>query len=114
MYGMTYSGKSFSYELTNWLIDEGFFNQSKSKISIYYKYAPYGFGLVLLYCVDDWLYWYTYEELGKWFVDTLGKIFHVNFLGYAHWFMSIRTSQLKEHPSSVYKLDMLHLLIQSF
>ena len=29
------------------------------------------------------------------------KIFHVNFLGYAHWFMSIRISQMKDHPISV-------------
>ena len=28
---------------------------------------------------------------------TLGKIFHVKLLGYAHWFMSIRISQLKDH-----------------
>ena len=30
-------------------------------------------------------------------VDTLGKIFNVNFLGYAHWFMLIRISQMKDH-----------------
>ena len=34
-------------------------------------------------------------------VDTLGKIFHVNFLGFAHWFMSIIISQLKDHSISV-------------
>ena len=35
------------------------------------------------------------------FVDTLGKIFHVNLLGYSHWFMSIRISQMKNHSISV-------------
>ena len=55
----------------------------------------------MLSCVYDCVYWYTYEELGKWFVDTLGKIFHVNFLGYAHWFMSIRILQLKDPSISV-------------
>ena len=35
------------------------------------------------------------------FVDTLGKRFHVNFLGCAHWFMSIIISQLKDHSISV-------------
>ena len=30
-------------------------------------------------------------------VETLGKIFHVNFLGYANWFMSIIISQLKDY-----------------
>ena len=31
----------------------------------------------------------------------MGKRFHVKFLGYAHWFMSIRLSQLKNHSISV-------------
>ena len=70
-------------------------------MSIYYKYAPYGSNIVLLYYVDDCVYWYTNEDLGKWLVDTLGKRFHVNFLGYAHWFMSIRISQLKDYYISV-------------
>ena len=34
-------------------------------------------------------------------MDTLGKIFHVKFLGYSHWFMSIRISQMKDHFISV-------------
>ena len=45
--------------------------------------------IVALSYVDDCIYLYTIEALGKWFVDNLGKIFHVNFLGYAHWFMCI-------------------------
>ena len=32
---------------------------------------------------------------------VLGNRFHVNFLGYAHWFMSIRLSQLNDHFISV-------------
>ena len=34
--------------------------------------------------VDNCVYWYNYEDLGKGFMDTPGKRFHVNFLGYAH------------------------------
>ena len=64
---------------------------------IYYKYAPYGSKIVVLSYVDDCVYWYTNEALGRWFVDTLGKRFHVNILGYAHWFMSIIISQMKDH-----------------
>ena len=52
---------------------------------------------LLLSYVDDCVYWYTSEALGKWFVDTLGKILHVNFLGYTHWFMSIIISYMKDH-----------------
>ena len=66
-------------------------------MSIYYKYAPDGSNIVVLSYVDDCVYVYTNEDLGKGFVDTLGKIFQVNFLGFAHWFMSIRISQLKDH-----------------
>ena len=51
--------------------------------------------------VDDCVHWYTSEALGKWFVNTLGKIFHLKFLCYAHWFMSIRISQMKDNLISV-------------
>ena len=70
-------------------------------MSIYYNYALDGSKIVVLSYVDDCVYWYTNEDLGKWFVDTLGKRFHVNFLGYAHWVMSIRIPQMKDHYISV-------------
>ena len=59
MYGMTNSGKMFSDELTNWLIDEAGFNKSKCQMSVYYKDAPYGSELVLLSYVDYFVYCYT-------------------------------------------------------
>ena len=34
-------------------------------------------------------------------MDNLGKRFHANFLGYAHWFRSIMIYKIKEHSSSV-------------
>ena len=66
-------------------------------MSIYYKYPLDGTTLVVLSYVDDCVYWYTYEALGKLFVDTLGNIFHVNFLGYSHWFRSIIIVKMKDH-----------------
>ena len=56
-------------------------------MSIYYKYAPDGSNFSVLSHVDDCVYLYTSEALVKWFVDILGKIFHVKLLEYAHWFM---------------------------
>ena len=100
MYGMTNSGKLFADELKECLIKEGFV-QSQCQMSIYYKYAPDGSKIVVLSYVDDCVYWYTNEGIGKWFVDTFGKRFHVNFLGFAHWFMSIIISQLRDHSISV-------------
>ena len=88
MYGIANSAKLFADELTEWLIEEGFI-QSQFHMSIYYKYAPYGSKIVVLSYVDDCVYWYTNEDTGKWFSDTLGKILYVSSLGFAHWFMSI-------------------------
>ena len=88
--------KSFSNELTEWFL-ETVFIEFQCKMSIYNKYAPDGTRISVLSYIDDCVYWYTSEALGKWFVDTLGKIFHVNFLVYAHWFMSIIISQMKDH-----------------
>ena len=100
MYGMTNDGKLYSYELIEWLL-EAVFIQSQFKMSIDYKYAPYGTKIVVLLHVDDCVYWYTSEALGKCFVYNLEEIFHVNFLGYAHWFMSISIYQMKDHSNSV-------------
>ena len=72
-------------------------------MSIYYKYAPYGTKTVVLSYVDDCIYLYTYEALVKWLVETIVNIFHVKFLGYSHWFMSIRISQVKDYYISVYQ-----------
>ena len=97
---MTNSGKLFAYDLTEWLLESGFI-QYQCQMSIYYKYAPDGTKIVVLSYVDDCVYWYTSEATGKWFVDTLGKRLHVNFLGYAHWFVSIRNFQMKDHSITV-------------
>ena len=80
---MTNSGKLFADELTEWLLD-AYFIQSQYQMSIFYKHAPNGSKIVVLSYVDDCVFWYINEDIGKWFVDTLGKIFHVKFLGYAH------------------------------
>ena len=82
-------------------------------MSIDYKYAPDGSKIIVLYYVDDCVYWYTNEYTGKWFVDTLGNRFYVNFLGYAHWFTSIRISQLKDHSISVDQAKYALLFLQN-
>ena len=70
-------------------------------MSIYYKYAPDGSKIVVLFYVDDCVYWYTAEAIGKWFVDTFRNRFHVNFFICAHWFISIKISQMKDRSISV-------------
>ena len=101
MYGITNSENLFADELIEWLI-ESVFIQYQCHLSIYYKYAPDGTTISVLSYADDCVYWYTSEALVRWFVNNLGKIFHMNFLGVAHWFISIIISHMKDHFISVY------------
>ena len=118
MYGMNNSGKLFAYELIEWLLEawllEVFFIQSQCQISIYYKCAPDGTHIVVLSYVDDFVHWYTSEALGKWSVDTLGNILHVNFLGYSHWFISIRISHMGYHSISVYQARYVTSIVSKY
>ena len=59
MYGMNNSGKLFSDELTEWLLEADFI-QSQCQMYIYYKYVSYGTNIVVLSYVDDCVYWYTF------------------------------------------------------
>ena len=100
MYGMTNSGKLIAGYLTDWLIEASFI-QCQCHMFIYYNYAPDGTKIVVFPYVDDCVYWCTYEAIVKWFVYALVNRFHVNLLGYAHWFMSIRIYQMKGHSISI-------------
>ena len=55
MYGMTTSGKLFSDELTEWLLEAGFI-QYQCQMSIYYNYEPYGTQIFVLSYIDDCIY----------------------------------------------------------
>ena len=72
MYGMTDSRNLFSDWFIERLLEEGFI-QSQCQMSIYYKYAPDGTKIVVLSYVGDCVYWYTYEALGKYFLNHLGR-----------------------------------------
>ena len=64
MYGMTNSGKLYYDELTEWMLEEGLI-QYQCQMYIYYKYAPDGTRIVVLAYIDNGVYWYTHEALGK-------------------------------------------------
>ena len=83
-------------------------------MSIYYKYAPDGSKHFVLYYFVECFYWYTNEDLGKWFVDNLGNRLHVNFLLYAHFFMSIIISQMKDHSIYVYQARYYTSIVEKY
>ena len=65
IYGTTNSGKFSDNELTEWLIETSFI-QSQCQMSVYYNYSPDGSKIIVLPYVDDCVYCYTNEDLGKW------------------------------------------------
>ena len=65
MYGIDNSVKLFPDVFINCLIDVAGFKKSQIQMSIYYKYASDGYNIVVLSYIDDCVFWYTYEELGK-------------------------------------------------
>ena len=44
----------------------------------------------------------------------MGKIFHVNFIVLAHWLMTIRISQLKDHYISVYQARYANYIVAKY
>ena len=72
MYGMNNSGTLFADELTEYLLESGFI-QYQYQMSIYYKYAPDRTNIIVLSYVDDCVYWYTCEALGKCFFGKSRK-----------------------------------------
>ena len=65
---MVNSRKLFYEDLTDWLINEAGFKISQCQMSIYYNYALDVTKIVVLYYVDNCVYWYTYKllENGLW------------------------------------------------
>ena len=113
MYVMNNYLNSFSGEFTNWIIDEAGFERSQCQISIYYNFAPYRCRLVVLSYVDDYVYWYISEELGKWFVDMLLNKLHAHFLECQHWLFKLVYHNLKTIISQCISIGMLHLLLKN-
>ena len=64
VYEMTNSGKLFSGEFIQWLLEAGFI-QYQYQMCIYYKYAPDGTNIVVLSYVYDCVYCYTSGAIVK-------------------------------------------------
>ena len=70
-------------------------------MSIYLRYASDG-TIVFFLSFFWWLCLLVYEwRTWEIIFNNLGKRSHVNFLGYAHWFMSIRISHMNDNSISM-------------
>ena len=110
IYRMTSIIKWFADNFTVWLVYEAGFKQSQYQMTLYYKYVPYETKNVVLIYVDNCVYWYTSEAIVKWFVENLERRFHVNLLGFSHWFIPIKFLSSSTIKYQYIRLDMLLLL----
>ncbi|MGH7954550.1 MAG: reverse transcriptase domain-containing protein, partial [Gloeomargaritales cyanobacterium] len=91
MYGMIHSGRFWWQELLEWLLSNGF-NSSAVHPCLLWKKVGKNVLMVLDY-VDDMLYFSTCAKLEKKFQEELSARFKAEFMGQAHWFLSLRITQ---------------------
>ena len=94
MYGQTLSGKWWFLELLSYLIsDEMAFIQSDTDQTLFVREEEDGSFTKFMVYVDDGLYYNSgskAEFYRKQFEKELLQKFEVNFIGQAHWFLSMR------------------------
>ncbi|MGH3053820.1 MAG: reverse transcriptase domain-containing protein [Gaiellaceae bacterium] len=99
MYGMNYAGKNWWQDLSDWLLSTGFQASSVHPCLMWRKTNSHY--LILLNYVNDMLYFSTDKQIETNFTTTLAQRFKVEFLGNAHWFLSLRINQLADYSIRV-------------
>jgi hypothetical protein len=89
MYGLTFAGKWWNEEFTNWLFSDNF-EQSKADPTFYVKHYPDGRNIKLIYHTDDMVYFGTDDEIETQFENTIKGKFQITFNGPAQWFLQMR------------------------
>ncbi|MGH7954439.1 MAG: reverse transcriptase domain-containing protein [Gloeomargaritales cyanobacterium] len=99
MYGMIHSGRFWWEELLNWLLSTGFTSSEVHPCLLWKKVGKHV--LMVLNYVDDMLYFGTSVEIEKQFEKELSQRFKAEFLGQAHWFLSLRITQAADFSITV-------------
>ena len=96
MYGMGLSGKFWFQDCMDWLVsDDVGFVQSDVEKALFTRKEKDGSMTYLLIYVDDSLYFNTANDV-KLFEKQISERFTVEFMGRAHWFLSVRIAQDKD------------------
>jgi hypothetical protein len=96
MYGTTLCGKYWYLDLLDFLKEIGFKEGACVKCS-FIKEFPDGSRIYVLNYVDDMLYHSTDAAKLQAFERQLGKRFHLELLGNAHWYLGSKINQLKNY-----------------
>jgi hypothetical protein len=89
IYGLSFAGKWWNEEFTNYLFSDGF-EQSKADPTFYVKHFRDGRYVKLIYHTDDMIYFGTDDEIERQFENGLKGKFHITFNGPAQWFLQMR------------------------
>ena len=101
IYGMTYSGKFWAEEITDWLLSEDF-EQSTADPCYFVKYWPDGRWLRLVYYIDDVAYAGSDDATEKEFEKAISGRYKIDFHGELHWFLQMR---IHRYADFSYSLD---------
>jgi len=100
IYGLTFSGKFWNEEYTEWLINQGFV-QSTADTTYFIKYYQDGSWVRLIFYVDDLLYFGSNKEAETCFEKAVANRFRIDFNGSAQWFLQMRIHQYEDFSYSI-------------
>ena len=100
IYGLTFSGKFWNEEFTEWLFSEGFL-QSTADTTYFVKHYPDGTNLRLIFYVDNLLYFGSNNEVQRCFETSVSSRFRIDLNGDAHWFLQMRIHQFEDYSYSI-------------
>ena len=87
IYGLTYSGKFWNEEFSEWLVGQGFI-QSMADTTYFIKYYEDGSWIRLIFYVDDCLCALVPPmQQKKEFEKSVASRFNVDYNGQANWFL---------------------------
>lgn len=100
IYGLTYSGKFWVEEFTDFLLSEGF-EQSTADPCYLVKYWPDGSWIRLLFYVDDCAYGGSNDAIEKVFEKMISGRYQIDFHGELHWFLQMRVHRYADYSYSI-------------
>ena len=113
IYGLTYSGKFWNEEFSEWLIGQGFV-QSTADTTYFIKYYKDGSWIRLIFYVDDCLYFGSSDAIEKEFEKSVASRFNIDYNGQANWFLQMRIYQYEDFSVSIDQTRYTKVLLRKY
>ena len=113
IYGLTYSGKFWNEEFSEWLLDQGF-EQSTADTTYFIRYYKDGSWIRLIFYVDDLLYFGSSDAVEKEFEQSVSRRFNIDYNGQANWFLQMRIQQYEDFSISIDQTRYTKVLLRKY